>query len=372
MRVLFTTLSLASTGGVEMYLLDLSRELLRRGWQPCVYAPTLGPLADRFREATVPVYDDLRRIRVHPDIIHGNFGPSTCAAACRFSDVPVVSMCHAWHWNYDLAPLLPNVYWHLAVDETCRERLYCQGVPPQRVRVLPNAVDLVRFVPRGPLPDKPRRALALSNYLRPTQLREMQAVCRRRGLTLDGAGRRMGNPHPSPESLLPQYDVVFAKGRCAWEALATGCAVIVADAAGLGPMVTTENLAACRRANFGCRLLTAEISASELLPRLDDYDPRDAAKVSRAIRQVDGLTQRVEELMALYQETVEAAAGEERDRGEITAPLADYAERICRAISAVPHRPPRASGSWSARVRSIVRSVTNRFTRPSRPLREAA
>jgi hypothetical protein len=69
--------------------------------------------------------------------------------------------------------------------------------------------------------------------------------------------RRPGRVASRPEHLLLEYDVVFAKGRCALEAMATGAAVIVADEAGLAGPVTTENVERLRRLNFGRRAMQA-------------------------------------------------------------------------------------------------------------------
>jgi len=48
----------------------------------------------------------------------------------------------------------------------------------------------------------------------------------------------IGATFEQPEEVLPNYDLVFAVGRAAIEAMAIGCAVIVADAYGLGGLVT--------------------------------------------------------------------------------------------------------------------------------------
>jgi hypothetical protein len=62
---------------------------------------------------------------------------------------------------------------------------------------------------------------------------EIGAVCSDAGLDLDFIGRRLGRVVNSPETYLPTYDIVFATGRLAIEALACGCAVIVLGATGL-------------------------------------------------------------------------------------------------------------------------------------------
>ena len=55
--------------------------------------------------------------------------------------------------------------------------------------------------------------------------------------------------------MLGQYDIVFAKARCALEALAVGNAVVLCDTVGVGPMVTTGEVDRLRRLNFGVRAL---------------------------------------------------------------------------------------------------------------------
>jgi hypothetical protein len=72
----------------------------------------------------------------------------------------------------------------------------------------------------------------------------------------------------NPEDVIPQYDVVFAVGRSALEALACGCAVILVDHHGLGGIVTLDNFGHLRECNFafaatyGKRVSTATVSAS--------------------------------------------------------------------------------------------------------------
>jgi hypothetical protein len=83
-----------------------------------------------------------------------------------------------------------------------------------------------------------------------------------------------------PEGLLPHYDLVFAKGRCALEALAVGAAVVLCDASGLGPLVTAAELDGLRARNFGVRCPRARSTRRACWPRCR-YDPTDAAEVAR-------------------------------------------------------------------------------------------
>ena len=144
----------------------------------------------------------------------------------------------------------------MAVDEVCVDRLVREeGIPAERVDLLLNFVDLERFRPRPPLPPRPARALALSNQATDAgYVQTIRAVGDSVAMCVDIVGHAQGNPTDTPASVLAGYDLVFAKGRSALEALAVGCAVILADVVGCGPLVTPDNFERLLRArNFGIR-----------------------------------------------------------------------------------------------------------------------
>ena len=66
--------------------------------------------------------------------------------------------------------------------------------------------------------------------------------------------------------------------------MAVGNAVVLCDAAGSGPMVTTENFDALRCMNFGQGVLTNPLTAEYVEAEIRRYAPQDAAKVSEQIR----------------------------------------------------------------------------------------
>jgi hypothetical protein len=77
---------------------------------------------------------------------------------------------------------------------------------------------------------------------------------------------------------------VFAKARCALEALAGGCAVILWHGHALGTLVTTENVRELRSWNFGMRCLQRELTLSAVQREIGRYDAGDAARVAQVIR----------------------------------------------------------------------------------------
>jgi len=126
-------------------------------------------------------------------------------------------------------------------------------------------------------------------------------------------GLKAGNVCAHPEAVLGGYDLVFAKARSALEALAVGAAVVLCDAAGVGEMVTTNNLDRLRPLNFGIRALREAVSAEALAREIARYDANDAAEVSRRIRATAGRDAVIDELVSIYQEVLAESAGRPND-----------------------------------------------------------
>jgi glycosyltransferase involved in cell wall biosynthesis len=310
LRVLLTNRVLAHRTGTELYIRDTAVALLRRGHLPVVYSPLLGALAAELRRETVPVVDDLPLVAERPDIIHGHHGLETLTALLAFPGVPAVTVCHSWVGWQDEPVRFPRIHRYLAVDDTCRHRLVSEhGIPPERVDVLLNAVDLARFRPRQALPARPARALVFSNSSGEgaPHVKAIRDACGRAGISLDLAGSKSGATLDCPEETLASYDLVFAKARAALEAAAIGTAVVLSDVGGSGPMITTSNVDALRRLNFGMRALRDAPSVETIAREIARYDADDAAAVSRQVRAVAAQDVLVDQLIAMYRDAIAAA-----------------------------------------------------------------
>ncbi len=306
LRILLTNITLATRTGTELWIKEAALGLLRRGHAPMVYTPDPGAIAGEIRNATVPVVDDLSRLGVCPNVIHGHHHQPTLAALLHFPGVPALFVSHDWiSWN-DQPPRFPRILRYVAVDTTNRDRLVVENaIPEDKVRVLLNWVDLERFRPRAPLPERPRRALIFSNAARSvTTLPAIQEACRRAGLELDVVGEGAGRLLERPEEVLGEYDLVFAKGRAALESLAVGTAVVLCDVRGLGPLVTSADFDALRLLNLGARTLRDPVTPDGLLREIRRYDARDAAEVSRRVRETAGMEPALDQLVDLYGEVI--------------------------------------------------------------------
>jgi glycosyltransferase involved in cell wall biosynthesis len=333
-RVLITNYSLEERAGTQLFVRDLAIALLRRGHLPVVYSPAHGAVARELRAATVPVTDDLGKLTARPDIIHAQHHLEAMTALLRFRDVPAIYYCHGWLPRVEAPPAFPRVLRYVAVDDTCRDRLVCEhGVPEDRARVILNSVDLKKFrARRAPLPSRPQRALVFSNFAEESgYVAAVREACARYGIKLDVVGARAGGATDEPEKLLPRYDLVFAKARCALEALACGASVVLCDKVGAGEMVTTAELERLRRLNFGVRALNEVLSAEHLAREIARYDATDATDVSRRVRASADQESAVEEISALYEEVIAEYKTYARDDDAVARRLRDEAEELAAA-----------------------------------------
>jgi glycosyltransferase involved in cell wall biosynthesis len=337
LRILITNHFLRGRTGSELYVCELATNLLRRGHNPIVYSPQLGYTARELRDATVPVVDSLEAISTAPDLIHGQHHVETMSALLRFPNTPAVFFCHGWLPWEETPPKHPRILRYVAVDDTCLDRLISEsGIAEERVSVILNSVDLEQFVPRSPLPLQPSRALVFSNGAKEaTHLSAVREACRRTGLTLDVIGADAGNVASRPQDVLGQYDIVFAKARCALEAMAVGSAVVLCDVKGAGPMVTAGELDRLRRLNFGIRTLREKIDADVLEKEIARYDAADASTVSERIRETAGRGAAIDQIVTLYEQVIdEFAASGVRDLDAEARAEAAYLRDLTRYFEA--------------------------------------
>lgn len=296
-----------------MFLYDVALGLLRRGHLPVAYSTTLGEVAEELQKKTIPVISDLHALREPPDVIHAQHHLEAMTAMLHFPQTPVVYYCHGWLPWQEQPVVFPTIAKYVAVDDLCRERLLTTpGITPTQIETLYNFVDLSRFQPRPLLPKKPKSALIFSNIASDENYAgTIRAACQSAGIErVDLAGQGSGNVQVQPETLLPAYDVVFAKARCALEAMAVGCAVVVTECYGVGGLVTSENVEELRRYNFGVRTMqAAPLTEASIVKALSGYHPSDAAAVSSWIRAEVDLEKYLDELVTLYLEADRNARG---------------------------------------------------------------
>jgi hypothetical protein len=140
--------------------------------------------------------------------------------------------------------------------------------------------------------------------------------------------------------VLPEYDLVFGKARCAIESLAVGCAVVVCDELGLGALVTTKSVEAMRQLNFGARTLRRPITAENVGAEIDAYDASDAAAVTGRMRVSADVDLLADQYAALYEELLSRPRGEGDELAAISRSLTRMASHLYAQVAVA--REPKA------------------------------
>jgi hypothetical protein len=283
LRILLANYDLTRRGGTQLAVFDLAVKLSEWGHEPLVYSPHLGALADDIRNRGIPVVDHLSALGTEPEVIVGNHHLVTMTALQQYPSCPAIFVCHGLQWGI---PKFPRIRRYVAVDGLTRAHLVRDhGIAEDSLETILNSVDLTRFRQREELPLRPRRALLFGNQFQGDGAwRTIVSVCRELGIEADVIGSGVGRTLARPETVLPQYDLVFARARSALEAMATGAAVILAGPTRMAGMVTPEGVAEYRPMNFGRGVLLEPISAEAIRREIARFDREAAREVSRIIR----------------------------------------------------------------------------------------
>jgi hypothetical protein len=302
-RVLLVNIILTGRTGTEVVCCETARGLRDRNHDVAVYIQRGGRTADELRVEGFQVVTDLQELKVTPDIIQANQTYPLLEAVTRFPTVPAISICHDSTVWFNEPIDLPVIHRHIAVDLACRDRIITR-LPHlhDHTDLLHNAVDLGRFLQRGPLPAKPNHALIITKNAK--YLEALRTACEQCGLEVDVIGPAVDNEVDDLPTRLRNYDLVFATARSALEAIATGCAVIVVGGHGLAGLVTRANVSSWRENNFGLRLLSRAISPEAVVAEIDHYDAADARSASAFVREHSSLKRYLDRLEVIHQEVM--------------------------------------------------------------------
>ena len=302
-RVLVATTFLNCLTGSELFVYDLARGLQQRGHGVTVWVRDLvagAPLPRLLAHNGVRVTGDLPPEGSTDAVILQLAGMFPVFAE-RHLDVPRMAVCHGPKLPAEVAPPdLPRTL-HLALTREGDHWLRRSGY--DRVAFTGYGIDLNRFRPAGPLPQRPRRAVIHSKY---ADVELVRAACERAGVELVELGTSswrdgFGADHFSRivevrddgtvidhrpevacfhvERTIATADVVLGLGRSAVEALAMGrnCIVFGYDDVGDG-RVTDARLPSFSGVNFSSRARGERYDADSLAAELIGCDPAQGAR----------------------------------------------------------------------------------------------
>lgn len=308
MKILITNQSLAVRAGTEPYVRDLARALQSLGHMVFVYSSDPGQGERLLERDLIAVATDLANLPIQPDIIHANHHLDAFTALTALPGVPAIYQEHGGLWQ-DAPPLHPRIRHYFAPSSHLAATMAVNGrLPASCVSVIPPAVDGARFFRLRDPVVPPKRALFINRYFAengPT-IQKIKDGADRCGVVVDFVGREFGCKHEEAESILPDYDLVFASGQSAAEALACGCAVVTVGSGGFGALVTPENFDHLMDEGFALVPGTIPVAFESLADLLHEHVAETCLPLARKIRAEADFPSAVQRMIAIYEEVVES------------------------------------------------------------------
>lgn len=348
MKILITNFRLAERTASEVSVRDMAIALQRIGHEVCVFVSKTGLLAEELDTYEIPVVSHPGQAPFKPDLIHGQYNLETIAALLSFPDRPALYLSNGTRQWREHPPLHPRILRYVALSGSGKDWLQEAGIPREMCRFLPNFLDMERFVTVRRLPEEPVKALFYDRSSgQGRNLDDIRQACQRCNIQLQFVGDLVGKSPTRPEVMLPEYDLVFASGRSAIEALASGCAVVPVRNGRWGKLVTTANFDQMRDENFSLSEAAAAQPSSieSLVGELENWDWRNLAPVARRIREELNAPAVAALLVKIYEEVLaEDAERRNNARGEFPAltdwliQLADQHHLVDSGFLAIQHR----------------------------------
>jgi hypothetical protein len=249
LRVILGTSAFAHPGGTESYVLTVAHELRRLGHEAVVTALELGEMADLARRRGIVVAHDPSELPPGCDVLFAQDAIITGALAERYPNTRLVAFAHSDLFDHQLPVVLPGVVAAVVVaSDRVAQRIQALPLDAPVVR-LRHPIDTERFSPRGPIRERPRRALILSNYLKGDRRDALTGPWQAAGVECV----QVGAPTQAELDVVPaiaEADIVVAKARAALEGMSCARAVYVFDEFGGDGWVTPDNYARLEADNF--------------------------------------------------------------------------------------------------------------------------
>jgi len=272
LHIVLATYALDGPGGTESYTLTVAHELQRLGHRVTLAAELLGPVARLAEDEGLEVVQapdglpgQCDAAIVHDAIVAG-------AVVGRYPHARVIHVAHSDLFDHQLPVLVDGVLDAVvAMSDRVASCVRALALDTPVIR-LSQPIDQQRFVPAGPLPPRPRRALLLGNYLDGDRRAALFDAWRPAGIEFVQVGSP-ASPLLDVRSALASADIVVAKARAALEAMSCARAVYIYDAFGGDGWVTPELYPALEADAFAGQATSAPRGPAEIAADLADYRP---------------------------------------------------------------------------------------------------
>ena len=376
-RILLANHSLSLAAGTEHWVRDIASFLHRRGVPILVYSNRLGTVADQIATSGVRVTSSIEEVRQFaPQIVHLHHARQMrpLVESLQGGDQKIINMLHGVLPRLEV-PQLSGVDQYLSVSIATKAHVcLLSGRSWEGVGIIPNFFDERRFVADGTT-SKHKRALLFARIAERNQVSELQRLLHELGYELDWRGSQDGTTFREPEEELKRYDLVFASGRSAIEALACRGRVIVWQDGMIGPAVTPANLWSCVLGNFALfsSLVPSQseddhAAAEWLSQQLSLLGDEQAAAITHEVRTHLSLTNIGNLLLAVYDETLRHPPAEGADRDAELGRVRDSLDQCSRVIHRLRLRHD-AHQSARARIKSQNRQLRAQLARSNSALK---
>jgi hypothetical protein len=259
-------------GGSESYLLTVAEQLQRLGHEVAVFtAEEEAGGAAVARERGVPLCE-AGAIPGELDAAIVQDAAVSYEIADRRPSLPQLFVAHSESFDLQAPPQLGGaVRVVVALNDRVAARMRSFGAEREVAR-LRQPIDTERFAPRSPLPERPRRALLLSNTPHGDRIEMLEAACAANGIELARVGGLRGQTS-DPRQALHAADIVIGYGRSILEGMACGRAAYVYDWNGGDGWVTRQSYPAIEADGIAGRSGRSVLDAEKLSKDLRDYSP---------------------------------------------------------------------------------------------------
>lgn len=250
MRLLLATNHLG-LGGSESYLLTVGEQFDRLGHDVAIYTPEPAGGVEAARERGIDVIGE-SGLGEDFDAALVQDGGVSYQLADLCPEVPQVFVAHSETFDLQAPPRLGGMVGAIvALNDRIAHRMRSFAVGTKVVR-LRQPIDTERFVPRGALPEVPRRALLLSNTPHADRLSMLEGACAEAGLELSRLGGSAGSA-ADIRPALTAVEIVIGYGRSILEAMACGRAAYVYDRHGGEGWITADSYPEIEAGGIGGR-----------------------------------------------------------------------------------------------------------------------
>lgn len=237
-------------GGSESYLLTVAEQFERLGHDVTIYAPEGGGGEAVARERDLKVVGEGGSISADFDAALVQDSAVSGEIAERCPGVPQLFVAHSVMYNLQAPPQLDGaVGVVVALSDRVADRLRSFATPVEVVRMR-QPIDTDRFAPRAALPERPRRALLLSNTPLADRFEMIEGACSEAGIELrklGGTGKSITDIRPA----LSEAEIVIGYARSVLEAMACGRTAYVYDWHGGDGWMTAESYDRIEAGGFG-------------------------------------------------------------------------------------------------------------------------